>query len=147
MLGSEAAHLIVVTKQADPKTAGIAVHELGSADAIAEMVAELTRPQTLKDAEGTRELSAEAYQMLLAPAAEAIRNKRWSSAPGGVLGLLPFELLVEPANGSKADDPGTGRFLVEGHRLRYAPSLTAVHIVNQWEEARAKPAALAVGAG
>ena len=146
VLGSEAAHLIVVTKQADPETAGIAVHELGSADAIAEMVAALTQPKTLEDAEGTRELGAKAYQMLLAPAAEAIRSKALIIAPGGVLGRLPFELLVEPADGSKADNPGAGRFLVEGHRLRYAPSLTALHIVNQWEE-RGPTRALAVGAG
>ena len=59
--------------------------------------------------------------------AAAIRGKGLVLVPGGLLGLLPFELLVEPAEGPQA---GGGRFLVEGHRLRYAPSLTALHMVR-----------------
>jgi CHAT domain-containing protein len=41
---------------------------------------------------------------------------------------LPFELLVED-----------GRFLIETYRIRYAPSLTALHLVRLWERQRAKP--------
>jgi CHAT domain-containing protein len=41
---------------------------------------------------------------------------------------VPFEALVED-----------GRYLIERHRIRYAPSLTALHLVRLWEQTRAKP--------
>ena len=134
--GAEASYLIVLAREDDPRTAGITIHTLPSADALAELVAGLTRPATLEDGDSVRELGSRAYQMLLAPAAEAIRGKALVLVPGGVLGLLPFELLVEPAEGPQAGD---GRFLVEGHRLRYAPSLTALHLIRRWEETRPQP--------
>ena len=134
--GAEASYLIVLAKEDDPRTAGITIHTLPPADAIAELVAGLTRPVTLEDGDSVRELGRRAYQMLLAPAAETIRGKALVIVPGGVLGLLPFELLVEPAEGPRAGD---GRFLVEGHRLRYAPSLTVLHMIRRWEETRPEP--------
>ena len=142
MLGSETAHLIVVTKQADPETAGIAVHELGPADAIAELAVALTQRKTLEDADGARELGAQAYRLLLAPAADVIRGKTLVIVPGGALGQIPFELLVEP---TKAE--AEGRFLVEGHRIRYAPSMTVLHLVQLWEASRPKAERHVLGAG
>jgi CHAT domain-containing protein/Tfp pilus assembly protein PilF len=139
VLGSEASYLIVVAKQDDPKTAGITIHKLPSDGKIAELVIALTQAKTLEDVESTRELGAEAYRVLLAPAAEAIRGKGLVMVPSRALGFLPFELLVEPAEGAKDGVAGGGRFLVEGHRIRYAPSMTALHFVRQWDEQRPRP--------
>jgi CHAT domain-containing protein len=41
---------------------------------------------------------------------------------------VPFEALIED-----------GRYLIENHRIRYAPSLTALHLVRLWEKTRPKP--------
>src|SRR5262249_7693534 len=70
-----------------------------------------------------------------APAAEAIRGKALVVVPGGVLGRLPFELLVEPGGGPTGD----GVYLAERHLTRYAPSLTALHVVRLWDAARRRP--------
>ena len=48
--------------------------------------------------------------------------------PGGELGYLPFELLIEG-----------GKPLVAGHRIRYAPSLTTLHFTRRWNSARIPP--------
>ena len=74
-----------------------------------------------------------------APAAAAIRQKALVIVPGRALGRLPFELLVEPAEGTNAGAAAGGRFLVQGHRLRYAPSLTVLHLVQRWEATRPRP--------
>ncbi len=126
VLGSEASYLVVVSAKEDARTGGIAVHTLPEAGEIAEMVVGLTQSRVLDDADATRELGALAYRMLLAPAAGAIAGKRLVIVPGGVLGQLPFELLAEPREG------GT-QFLIQGHSIRYAPSLTALHMIGRWE--------------
>jgi tetratricopeptide (TPR) repeat protein len=139
VLGSEASYLIVVAKEDDPKTAGLVIHTLPSAEKIAELVIALTQANTLEDVESARELGAEAYRVLLAPAAEAIKGKGLVIVPSRALGFLPFELLVEPAEETKDAAEVDGRFLVEGHRLRHAPSMTALHFVRQWDETRQRP--------
>jgi CHAT domain-containing protein len=66
-------------------------------------------------------------------------GKPWAIAmnlvivPSGVFGKLPIELLVEP------DATGAGLFLVEGRRIRYAPSLTSLHFIRMWERRRSGP--------
>ncbi len=132
VLGSEASYLVVLAKHNDPATGGLAVHKLPPADEVAELVAAATRPGVLEDDVSARELGARAYAMLLAPAAAAIAGKDLVVMPGGALGQLPFEMLVEPGG-----EGGAGRYLVEGHRVRYAPSLTALHFVGLWEATRA----------
>jgi tetratricopeptide (TPR) repeat protein len=138
VLGLKASFLIVLSKDDDRTTAGLTIHTLPAADRIIELMAGLWRPTTLEDEDSARELGRRAYQMLLAPAAGAIRGKGLIIVPGGVLGLLPFELLVEPAEATK-DAAGNGRFLVEGHRIRYAPSMTALHFVRRWDDERQRP--------
>jgi CHAT domain-containing protein len=148
VLGDEASYLIVVAKDDDPRTAGLAIHELGPAGAIAKAVDALVHPSALKSLRGlepipwegevdAREREAEAYRMLLAPAAEAIRGRDLVIVPGGPLGYLPFELLIEPREAKV--DVADGRYLIERHRIRYAPSLTVLSLVRQWERTRARP--------
>jgi tetratricopeptide (TPR) repeat protein/CHAT domain-containing protein len=139
VLGSEASYLILLTRDGLPETGGITIHKLAPAGEIVELVIALARPVTLEDSNSVRELGCRAFQVLLAPVAEAIRGKALVIVPGGVLGLLPFELLVEPAEGAKDAAAGDGRFLVEGHRIRYAPSITALHLVRQWDGTRKRP--------
>jgi tetratricopeptide (TPR) repeat protein len=139
VLGSEASYLIVLAKDADPQTAGITIHRLPPAGEIVELMVGLMRPTILNDNDSTRELGRRAYRMILGPAAASIRGKGLVIVPGGVLGLLPFELLVEPTPGAKDDAGGNGRFLVEGHHIRYAPSLTTLHFVQQWDQTRTRP--------
>jgi CHAT domain-containing protein len=50
--------------------------------------------------------------------------------PAGPLCQITFEALRE-----------NGQFLIERHRIRYAPSLTALHLIRQWEEKRGKTTA------
>ena len=135
VLGSEGSSLLVVAPKAAPGDLGLAVYELPKRHEIAELIAAIVETKTLDDAERARELGAKLYRMLLAPAAEAIQGKNLVIIPGGELGQLPFEVLVEPVGGEP-----DGRFLVEGHRIRYAPSLTALHLIRQWEPTRGEPA-------
>src|SRR5262249_55202928 len=51
--------------------------------------------------------------------------------PAGELSFLPFELLDEGA-----DEQGNPQYLVQNHRIRYAPSLTALHLIRQWKDHR-----------
>ncbi len=67
--------------------------------------------------------------MLLDPLGERIRGKDLVIVPTGVLSLLPFELLVEKE-----------RFLIENHRIRYAPSMTTLYLSRQWARSREEPA-------
>src|SRR5207249_4915036 len=76
-----------------------------------------------------RVLGQEAYAKLLAPMQERLRGKDLVIVPGGPLGYLPFELLVDPE----------GKYLVETRRIRYAPSLTVLHLGRQWEQQRRRP--------
>jgi tetratricopeptide (TPR) repeat protein len=126
VLGSEGSSLLVVSPKAAPGDAGLAVYELPKRHEIAGLIAAVVETKTLDDAEGARELGAKLYRVLLAPATEAIQGKNLVIIPGGELGQLPFEVLVEPVAGEQ-----DGRFLVEAHRIRYAPSLTALHLIRQ----------------
>ncbi len=133
VLGSEASYLLVLSARDIPGSVGLAVHALPPAGEIAEAVAALTQTRVLEDADATLGRGAEAYRILLAPAAGAIAGKRLVIVPGGVLGRLPFEILAEPGDG------GGPRFLVRGHSIRYAPSLTALHLIRRWEGERPTP--------
>ena len=131
--GAESSYLLVVSHGTGAATAGLTVHELPSVEQITRLVSGLTRSRVLADGDRARELGAEAFRTLLGPAAKQIEGKALLIVPGGTLGHLPFELLVEPG----AD--GATHWLVQGHRIRYAPSLTALHFARLWEGTRARP--------
>jgi CHAT domain-containing protein len=68
--------------------------------------------------------------MLLKPIADKIQGKDLLIVPGEALCYLPFELLIED-----------NKYLVENHRIRYAPSMTALHMLRLWQGQRGKPPA------
>ncbi len=132
--GERGSELVVLSGGDDPSTTGLSIHHLPPAPDIVERIEALTRPKVLEDRDAARERGAELYSMLLGPAAGLIRGKGLVIVAGGPPGTLPFEMLIEPAEGE-----GEGRWLVESHRIRYAPSLTALHPIGRWESTRRPP--------
>jgi CHAT domain-containing protein/Tfp pilus assembly protein PilF len=107
---------------------GLAIYPLpGHAD-IADGISRLTERDTFEALGKARAAARHAYQLLLAPVRERIRGKDLVVVPGGPLAYVPFEALVED-----------GHYLIERHRIRYAPSLTALHLVRLWEQTRPQP--------
>jgi CHAT domain-containing protein/tetratricopeptide (TPR) repeat protein len=107
---------------------GLAVYPLPAGDEIADGISCLADRETLGLMGKARATGKQAYELLLAPLKERMRGKDLVIVPGGPLGYVPFEALVED-----------GRFLIERHRVRYAPSLTALHLIRLWEATRPLP--------
>jgi CHAT domain-containing protein len=114
---------------------GLAIFELAPSDQLAEQVSTLIHPSTLTSTEKTKELGADAYAALLGALSNRIQRKDLVIVPSGLLSYLPFELLFEPADRTGRE----GQFLAERHRIRYAPSLTALNLQGKWDKARASP--------
>ena len=120
--GWDATYAILV--QAD----GLAISRLEPVRKIVPKIAALVDPETLALPSEARAAGRELYDLLLAPLAAKLRGKDLVIVPGGALAHLPFELLVEG-----------DRFLIETHRVRYAPSLTALHLGRLWQATRKQP--------
>jgi CHAT domain-containing protein/tetratricopeptide (TPR) repeat protein len=131
VLGKEESYALLLEAKPAPgdKAQRLAIYVLPGRDAIADGVTALADADTLTLPARVRGLGAELYAKLLAPLAGRLRGKDLVIVPDGPLGYLPFELLVEETDGG-------GRFLVEGHRIRYAPSLTALHLGRLWAKQR-----------
>jgi CHAT domain-containing protein len=108
---------------------GITIVELPPASDMADMVAALTDTDTLSKPARSRSLGKQGYDMLIKPVADKIAGKDLLIVPGEALCYLPFELLIE-----------NDKYLVENHRIRYAPSMTALHMLRLWQSQRGKPA-------
>ncbi len=126
-LGGDVSAVVLLEKAptTGDKADGIAIHELPKAADINELVASLTDTEALQKPARLRSVGREAYQMLLAPLADRIKGKDLVIVPGESLCYLPFELLQE-----------NGKYLIENHKVRYAPSLTALHMIRLWEKSR-----------
>jgi CHAT domain-containing protein len=128
--GQSLSCVLLLEGRPDPadKARGVAIYRLPGTAEFADKVATLTDPEFLRQDDDARALGAELYRLLLGPVAKRIKGKDLVLVPDGVLCHLPFELLAE---GDK--------YLIESHRIRYAPSLSALHAVRQWERARGRP--------
>jgi tetratricopeptide (TPR) repeat protein/CHAT domain-containing protein len=128
--GEKCSYLILVEGQParDDKANGLAIFAVPSGDEIADGISLLTDRDTFEHSGKARAVGAQAYELLLAPVKDRIRGKDLVIVPGGPLAYVPFEALVED-----------GHYLIEKHRVRYAPSLTALHLVRLWEKTRPKP--------
>jgi hypothetical protein len=120
--------LVEAKPDSDDKANALAIYPLPPRDDLADGISCLTDPDTLALPVKTRSVAEEGYRLLLAPLKDRLKGKDLVIVAGGPLGYLPFELLVED-----------GRFLIENHRIRYAPSLTSLHVVRQWEKTRTPP--------
>ena len=131
-VGGDTSYAFIVQSRPRDKdpTDGIAIIPLPGRKILAEKVAAITQRDRLARLEGVRPLGSELYQLLLQPLEKHLGDKDLVIVPDGPLGHLPFELLVEGG----AD----GRYLIEKRRIRYAPSLTALHMIRLWEEGRQK---------
>jgi CHAT domain-containing protein/tetratricopeptide (TPR) repeat protein len=128
--GETRSYLIVVEARPAPddKAHGLAICTLPGHDDLADGVSRLTDRDTFEAQAKVRSVAAQIYELLLAPVKERIRGKHLVIVPSGPLGYVPFEVLVED-----------GHYLIENHRIRYAPSLTVLHLVRLWEKTRAQP--------
>jgi tetratricopeptide (TPR) repeat protein/CHAT domain-containing protein len=131
--GSTASAVILLDAHPAPddKAKGLAIYALPGRGAIAGQAGALVEKDTLERPAHLRSLGAELYTKLLAPLARRIKGKDLVIVPGGALAYLPFELLVEGT-----DAQGNPQYLMQNHRIRYAPSLTALHLVRQWQAKR-----------
>jgi CHAT domain-containing protein len=136
VLGTTVSHVLLLEGKADKNDGGVGltIYSLPSAKEISEQVAALVDPDALERSARVQALGADGYRMLLAPLADKIKGKDLVVVPDGELSYLPFELLVEGA-----DDSSPGHYLIENHRIRYAPSLTVLHLVQQWDKTRIRP--------
>jgi CHAT domain-containing protein/Tfp pilus assembly protein PilF len=143
VLGSEESFVVLLGREdaASDRAHGLAVYPLPPAEAIAAQVEGLTDAEVLGQPARVAALGADAYDLLLAPLAEAIKGKDLLILPSGPLYALPFGLL-----GERTAEPGR-RFLVEGHRIRYTPSLTILSVVRQWDTTRTRPDRLLAAVG
>ena len=131
VLGAKESFIVLVEarpKRGD-KTGGLAIFELPGAATLAEQTATLTDLGTLALSARVNTLARQAYDTLLGPCKDRIQGKHLVIVPGGNLSTLPFELLMDE----------DGKYLVENHRIRYAPSLTALYFINLWRQKRAVP--------
>jgi CHAT domain-containing protein/tetratricopeptide (TPR) repeat protein len=128
--GNQRSYVVLVEARPAPgdKADGLAVYPLPGHDEIADGVSRLTDRDTFDTRRKARAAGTQAYELLLAPVKERIRGKDLVIVDNGPLAYVPFEALVEE-----------GRFLLERHRVRYAPSLTTLHLVRLWEQTRARP--------
>jgi CHAT domain-containing protein/Tfp pilus assembly protein PilF len=130
--GKDRSEVVLLDGSAPPddKGRGLALFALEGQQKLEDRIAALVDPDTLGLADAAVEEGKTAYDLLLGPLADRIRGKDLVIVPGGSLCFLPFELLVEA---------GTGKYLVEVRRVRYAPSLTTLHLVRRWEATRPRP--------
>jgi CHAT domain-containing protein/Tfp pilus assembly protein PilF len=134
VLGTGSSYVVLVEGRPAPgdKAGGLAVYRLPGARELGEWVSTLTDPDTLSRSALARARGEEAYAQLLGPLTARIRGKDLVIVPTEDLYHLPFELLVE-------SDGDNSHYLVEAHRIRYAPSLTVLHQVRLWDRARTRP--------
>lgn len=83
--------------------------------------------------EGFEQRGRELFDLLLKPAIRQLDNKSsWTIVPDSLLWRIPFQAL------QTADE----RYVIEGHAIAYAPSLTALHELRKPRVSRAAPSKL-----
>jgi CHAT domain-containing protein/tetratricopeptide (TPR) repeat protein len=129
--GTNISCLVLVEARPKPgdKSNGIAIFDLPGWATLTEQVAALTDPKTLEKPARVKALAREAFATLLGPCQQRLKDKHLVILPGGPLCFLPFGMLVGP----------DGKYLIEKHRIRYGPSLTALHFIRLWKDKRQQP--------
>jgi CHAT domain-containing protein len=133
---AQGSSVVLVEKKpaSEDRGRGLAIFRLPDRQLLRQKVRTLVDREVLRSDSRTRRLGAELHRRLLGPLADRIKGKDLVILPDEVLWELPFELLVEGAGPDSA-----GRYLIETRRIRYAPSMTALHLIAQWERKRQQP--------
>lgn len=129
--GTNVSFVVLVQSRPRPgdKANGLVIVQLPGTAVLAEHVAALNDLETLALPARVKALGRDAFDAILGPCRERIEGKSLVIVPLDSLCQLPFELLVEE----------DGKYLVEKHRIRYTPSLTALHLIHLWKQKRAAP--------
>jgi len=134
VLGAAWSYVVLVDPSEPDVAASVIVAQLPGADEIEALVSTVTDRDFLDLATG-HETLLEAYRMLVAPVAHRVRNRSLVIVPAGDLWKLPFAMLVEHVDATKNEV----RFLVETHRIRYAPSISVLRLIQAWQSKRSSP--------
>jgi len=127
VLGVSTSYVFVLEEEtvASNTAKGLAIYRLPGRDTIGDLVSAVVDRDTLSLPSRLRFLGSELFDVLFGPLAKHIQAKDLVIIPDGPLCYLPFEALIED-----------NRYLVENHRIRYAPSLTALHVIRRWASDR-----------
>jgi CHAT domain-containing protein/Tfp pilus assembly protein PilF len=125
--GDQQSYVVLVEARParDDKANGLAICALPGRRELTDGISCLTNRDTFAHGGKARAVAAQAYDLLLTPLKDRIRGKDLVIVPDGPLGYVPFEVLLED-----------GHYLIEKHRIRYAPSLTVLHLIRQWHAQR-----------
>ncbi len=135
--GTKLCDAILVKPLTDGDPGGVSLIPIPGPGEFGESLGIMTDPDALQVREFYERAGAELYRMLIGPVEKQLRGKNLVIIPDGPLALLNFEALRDP----------TGRFLVETRRIRYAPSMTALHLNRIWDTRRPRPARPFLGIG
>jgi len=91
--------------------------------------------KTLKTKAASKSQGKHLYAALLKDIPEALKKERLIIVPDGRLHLLPFDALVD----------GAGQYLVSSYTITYAPSATALYLVNSVPKQPEQRAFLGIG--
>jgi tetratricopeptide (TPR) repeat protein len=130
-------HLVVVDNDPSPndQEGGLGIYELASGNELSDLVHTITDPVALAQPRRTESIRKEAYEKLLGPVADRIKGKDLVIVPSSALCFLPFEQLIIPPD----DEHEKPCFVIERHGIRYAPSLTSLHVNRLWDKTRTPP--------
>ena len=128
-VGSEKSYVVVLQPKppTDDNPFGAFIYELAGENELSNKVSSLTDSTTLATPRLARSLASSGFELVLGAVEDEIKGKDLLIVPSGPLCYLPFELLIE-----------NERYLIESHRIRYAPSLAALHMIQIWDKDRVK---------
>jgi CHAT domain-containing protein len=126
VLGTRESFAVVLTRDPDRKTPTVTLHRLPASRLLDEKIAALLEFRALASNE-VQHASEELHDVLLGPLAGRISMSNLLIIPTGALCRLPFELLREPSEDGR-------RYIGETRTVRYAPSLTTLHMLQRREQ-------------
>jgi CHAT domain-containing protein/tetratricopeptide (TPR) repeat protein len=135
--GARIGYVILLKPPTDNDPVGIEFIPIGGTTDFGGAVGIMSDPDALKVRDFYEKAGTDLYRMLLSPVEKQIKGKNLVIVPDGSLALLNFEAIRDPG----------GKFLIETHQIRYAPSMTTLQLNRTWESKRPKPSRPFLGLG